>query len=63
MSTLDLLYMQYLGVSVIHQTMTQTSGCLTCLHNLLMHAYAHVFAFIYSVKLNGCLFHGGKGGG
>ena len=41
--------------------MTKTTGSLTCPHNLLMHAYTHAFAFIYSVKLNGCLFHWGVG--
>ena len=34
-----------------------------CLHELLIHAYTHVFVFIYSVRLTGCLFHGGKGEG
>jgi len=44
--------------SVNHPTMTRTTGSLTCLHGLLMPAYAHVFAFIYSARLNVCLFHG-----
>ena len=31
-------------------------------HKGLMHAYTHMFAVIYSVRLNGYLFHGGGGG-
>ena len=62
MFTLDLMCMQYLCVSVIHRTMTRTTGSLTCAHYLLMHAYTHVFAFIYSVRLSGCLFPVGGGG-
>ena len=56
MFTLDLICMRYLCISVIHQTMIGTTGSLTCLHDLLMHASTYVFAFIYSVRLNGCLF-------
>ena len=59
MVTLDLICMQYLCVCVIHQTVTRTTGSLTCLHNLLMRECTHVFDVIYSVRLNGCLFHGG----
>ena len=58
--TLDLMCMQYLCVSVIHWTMTQTTGSLTCLHDFLMHAYTHVFAFIFSLRLNYCLFGRGE---
>ena len=54
--------MQYLCVSVFHQTMAHTTGSVSCLHSLLMHVYPHVFAFIYAVRLNGSLFHGGGGG-
>ena len=62
MFTLDLMCMRYLCVSVIHWIMTRAIGSLMCLHDLLMHVYTHVFTFIYSVRLNGCLFHGGGGG-
>ena len=53
--------MQYLRVSVIYRTMTHTTGSLPCLHYLLVHVHTHEFAFIYSVRLNDCLFHGGGG--
>ena len=42
--------------------MTWTTGALKCPHNFLMHAYTHMFVFIYSVRLNGCLFQKGGGG-
>ena len=60
--TIDLICMHYLCVSVIHRTLTWTTGSVICLHNLLMHAYTDMFAFVYSVRLNGCLFHGGGAG-
>ena len=47
---------------VIHRTMTRTTGSLTHPHDLFMHAYTHMLAFIYSVRPNGCLFHKGGGG-
>ena len=50
MFTLVLICMQYLLVSIIHQTTIQTTGSLTCLHDLLMHAYSHVFAFFEFCK-------------
>ena len=62
MFTLGLICMQCLCVSIIHQTMTQIIGSLTCLHDLLMHACILVYAFISAVTLNGCLFHGGSRG-
>ena len=63
MFTLDRICMGYLCFSEIHKTMTWVSESLTCLYDLLMHAYTHMFTFIYSVRLNGCLFHVGGGGG
>ena len=47
--------------AVIHQTMAWTTGSLTCVHDLLLHAYTHMFAVIDSVILNGCLFMEGVG--
>ena len=48
-----LICMRYLCVSVIHQSMTRTTGSLTCQHDLFMHAYTQqVF----------CLPWGGEGG-
>ena len=53
-----------LSVSMcFHNPSSWTAGSLTCLHDLLTHAYTHVFAFIYSLRLNGCLFYGGVGEG
>ena len=56
MFTLDRICMGYLCFSEIHKTMTWVSESLTCLYDLLMHTYTHMFTFIYSVRLNGCLF-------
>ena len=58
MFTLDLICMWYPCVSVIHQTVTGTTGPLTCLL-LFQCMCVHTFAFIYSIRLNGCLFHWG----
>ena len=38
-----LICMRYPGVSVNHRTMTRTTRSLTCLHDILMHVYTHVF--------------------
>ena len=53
--------MHVVCVYLIHQTVTGTTGPLTCLHDLLLHAYTHMFAVIDSVILNGCLFMEGVG--
>ena len=59
-----LMCLQYLWASIVHWTMTLTTESLTCLHDLLMHVHTHKFCFsffLYSVRLNGFLFHGGGG--
>ena len=58
MFTLDLICMCYLCFRnpLNYDTTTES---LTSLYDLLMHAYTLVFAFIYSVRLNGVLFGGG----
>ena len=65
MFTLVLICMQYLCVSIIHRTMTQATGPLMCPHDLLMHAYTHVWLFFvaccYSVRLNSLPISGGGG--
>ena len=43
--------------------MTQTTESLRCLHDLLMHMYTHVFAFIHSIRMNGWLPSSGQEGG
>ena len=43
--------------------MTQTTEFLRCLHDLLMHMYTHVFAFIHSIRMNGWLPSSGQEGG
>ena len=41
---------------------TTTYRVFNVLHNLLMTVYTQVFASIYSVRMNGCLFYGGGKG-
>ena len=51
--------------AIIHRTMTQTTGSLTCLSELLMHAYTHMFSLpLYLFrKTDWLLFSGGGDGG
>ena len=62
---LILICMRYLCVSEIHQTVTQTTGSLTCLHDLLIYAYMHtcsVCLYLFC-KTEWLSFSKGGGGG
>ena len=62
MFTLDLICMQYVCFHNPPNYDSTTYRVFNVLHNLLMTVYTQVFASIYSVSMNSCLFYGGSGG-
>ena len=64
MFTLDLMCMQYLCFSIIHQAACDMDfRIFNVPTQSFMHACTHLFTFIYSVRQNGRHFHGVSGKG